>query len=166
MKQQYNFLCCDCKISVEDFKINILSAVEWFFLNPAWHRFIAFCSPEYLFSRLFIIDVNSFPKQLNKVMGRLFSGAFGSPLFLYIGLTTPIVQLFGIIPVPSIKLNNLMWTGSRMWTVEFTCSFTMLSDPGDFLRFSSFTFLVSRIPWLADWFCFLCHRQCFRHFHY
>ena len=63
-KQQYNVLCCDCKISIKDFKINRISEVEWFFINPAWQRFIVLCSSEYLFSRLFIVEVNRFRSSL------------------------------------------------------------------------------------------------------
>ena len=59
-------------MSINEFIINILSAVEKPVLNPAWLSFIKCRSRENLFSLLLIpvTAVKSFPRQLKSVMGR------------------------------------------------------------------------------------------------
>ena len=56
-----------------------------------------------------------------------------SPLFLYNGLITPIVQLVGIIPVSRTMLNSFSNTGISSSRKYFINSFSMLSTPGDLL---------------------------------
>jgi hypothetical protein len=86
----------------------------------------------------FIIEVKSFPRQLIKVIALKLSRSFTSPLFLYIGLIMPIVQLSGIIPESKTRLKIFLKTRIYSEGEFFRYSFKTLSSPGDLLFFSPF----------------------------
>ena len=66
---------------IKDFIMKMLSVVKNPFRKPAWLWVIKSFSFEYSFNLLFIMAVNSFPKQLSSVIGLSFSGFPTSPLF-------------------------------------------------------------------------------------
>ena len=56
-------------MSIKDFIMKMLSVVENPFRKPAWLWVIKSFSFEYSFNLLFIMAVNSLPKQLSSVIG-------------------------------------------------------------------------------------------------
>ena len=70
INEQSNFLPSEKYNEISAWSEKILSIVEYPFLKPVWHSEIRLISSASKERRLLIITVNSFPKQLTKVIAR------------------------------------------------------------------------------------------------
>lgn len=129
----------DIRVWDKNCSVIIWSRVEQFFLKPAWLSLITSISDAYIFNLLLNIQVKSFPRQLNIVIGLQFSGCVGSSLFLYMGFTIPTSHSSGIKPLSKIILNNLLYKGRNKETVAEMCSLSTSSYPAALLFLSFFT---------------------------
>ena len=93
-------------IAIRECKTKILSTVENPLLNPVCAPEISSTSSANLFNLLFRAAVNVLLRQELSVIPLYEAGSNLEPLFLYIGIIIPSVQLSGILPLSKITLNN------------------------------------------------------------